>query len=145
MTKNDTAGYKRPPAQHRFPPGTSGNPAGRPKGRRSFLAELADELHEIVDGEITKQKKIIRALVEDAIRGEARALALLLSLVARTSSAPEPEPDDGPEDKAIAESFAKSRKSVAKREIGNVPPKHSPEIRKATKSHGSPDEGVETS
>ena len=63
------------PENYPFPPGTSGNTAGRPKGRRSFLAELADELHETVDGERTRQRRIIRALAEDAIEAEPRAWA----------------------------------------------------------------------
>ena len=46
-TRNDV-GYGRPPIEHQFKPGRSGNPFGRPKGARRFTADLLDELGEIV-------------------------------------------------------------------------------------------------
>jgi hypothetical protein len=39
MTKTEITGEKQRPA-HLFAPGTSGNPAGRPKGARSKFSEL---------------------------------------------------------------------------------------------------------
>jgi hypothetical protein len=50
----DAVGYKRPPREHQFRPGQSGNPSGRPKGARNFKSELREELGELVtirDGE----------------------------------------------------------------------------------------------
>jgi hypothetical protein len=38
-------GYRRPPREHRFPPGKSGNPRGRPKKSRNFKTEVADVLN----------------------------------------------------------------------------------------------------
>jgi hypothetical protein len=117
---SDRTGYKRPPVEHQFAPGTSGNPAGRPKGRRNFLAELADELSEPVDGPNggpTKQRAIIKNLVDNAIHGDARAIGALLALAGRTSTVPEPESeDDGPEDRAIAESFSRSHDETGEAE-----------------------------
>ena len=45
---NYEVGYAKPPKQHRFKPGQSGNPAGRPRGSRNklgeeFLDDLIDE------------------------------------------------------------------------------------------------------
>lgn len=37
-------GYGRPPEQHRFKRGQSGNPRGRPKGARGFKTMLEEEL-----------------------------------------------------------------------------------------------------
>lgn len=67
--KNREVGYKRPPAQTRWKPGQSGNPAGRPKSLtfseacRKLLAEIEDE---------TTQETVADALARVAIR-EARA------------------------------------------------------------------------
>jgi hypothetical protein len=60
----DPVGYKRPPREHQFRPGRSGNPSGRPKGARNFKSELREELSELItvrDGEreiqVSKQSR----------------------------------------------------------------------------------------
>jgi hypothetical protein len=77
---NYRVGYGRPPTEHQFRPGQSGNPAGRPKGARSFKSDLRDELSELVsisDGtstvEMTKQRAIIKTLLRMAIAGDPEA------------------------------------------------------------------------
>ena len=69
-------GYGHPPVEHRFQPGKSGNPTGRPKGARRFIADLLDELAEIVavnNGDqkraLTKQRAIVSVLVCKALEG----------------------------------------------------------------------------
>jgi Family of unknown function (DUF5681) len=67
VTQNEEAdpvGYKRPPREHQFRPGRSGNPSGRPKGARNFKSELREELSELItvrDGEreiqVSKQSR----------------------------------------------------------------------------------------
>lgn len=80
-------GYKNPPVERRFKPGQSGNPAGRPKGRRNF-ATLARRL---LDGDIEvsiagKKRKMSRiealliGLLNKAIAGDLKALPLALQL-----------------------------------------------------------------
>jgi len=41
-------GYKKPPKQHQFQPGQSGNPKGRPKGTKNLATDLAEELAETI-------------------------------------------------------------------------------------------------
>jgi len=85
MASDYDIGRGKPPPQHRFKPGQSGNPRGRPKGARGFKTELKDALNAPVQvtegGSITKmstQSAAIKRLVERALKGDPRALEKLL-------------------------------------------------------------------
>ena len=91
-----SVGYGRPPQQTRFQPGRSGNPKGRPKGSRSVGAILQDIIRQkIAVTESGKTRRMstlevmFRRLVNDALRSDARAMKLLLSLVDRYGDSPE--------------------------------------------------------
>ena len=80
-------GYCKPPEETRFKPGRSGNPKGRPKGTKNLKADLIEELDERIlvrEGEktklVSKQRAAIKALVVQALRGNVRANALLVSM-----------------------------------------------------------------
>ena len=84
-----TVGYGHPPETHRFAPGQSGNPRGRPKGATSRRpAQPPDRLMQIVLDEASRQisvregdrtvtlsmaQAIIRRLFVDAAKGAFRA------------------------------------------------------------------------
>jgi hypothetical protein len=89
-------GYRRPPKATQFTAGKSGNPKGRPKGSRSVGAVLQDIIRQkIAVTESGKTRRIpalevmLRRLVNDAMRSDARAMKLLLSLVDRYGDSPE--------------------------------------------------------
>ena len=109
MTEDrNRVGYGRPPAHSRFRPGASGNPSGRPKGAKSFTTDLRDELAELVelhDGAktitVSKQRVVVKHLVEAAMKGDPRATAIIVGFCARASTDSEAHQSDGPEDVEI--------------------------------------------
>ena len=83
-------GYKKPPKKHQFPPGTSGNPKGKPKGCRNFSTDMKDTLKELVSvtkggkrTTVSTQHAALLRLREKALSGNARALDRIIEL-ART-------------------------------------------------------------
>jgi hypothetical protein len=115
QTKADSVGYKRPPKEHQFRPGQSGNPGGRPKGARSFKSDLRDELSELInfqDGDnqhtISRQRALIKRLVASAIAGEQRAVATLLGICARTFA--DADEEESSEDCELVEALAERQK-----------------------------------
>ena len=80
MTDDYDVGYGKPPKDSQFKKGQSGNPSGRPKATHNFKTDLKEELQErvrITEGgkveEISKQRAVIKRMVEQALQGNARA------------------------------------------------------------------------
>ena len=82
-TRNDV-GYGRPPIEHQFKPGRSGNPSGRPKDARRFTSDLLDELGEIVADHQRRPK----ARCDEATRDRRACWSARLSRATRTRSRP---------------------------------------------------------
>jgi hypothetical protein len=84
-----TVGYGKPPAHTRYQPGCSGNPAGGRKRKQRRLQEdldriFAEKITVIEDGKrrrISKGEASIRRLLADALRGDKKALAMVVSLM----------------------------------------------------------------
>lgn len=75
---SELVGYCRPPVEHRFKPGTSGNPRGRPRGRslRSRLRELlGKKIHGFAAAEL-----IAARLIQESLNGDIRAMRVLLDV-----------------------------------------------------------------
>ncbi len=94
--KSYTIGYKKPPTTTQFPPGQSGNPKGRPKGTKNLQTDLQEEFQEDIQiyagGKttvISKQRALIKRLMEKGLKGEDRATEILLKWYAATSRADE--------------------------------------------------------
>jgi hypothetical protein len=85
---DDAVGYKRPPSEHQFRPGESGNPAGRPKRRPTFSSVLLAELAASMPGNQhartgSKLEALVRKLVNSAIAGNGRAQQLVVTVLTR--------------------------------------------------------------
>ena len=71
-------GHCDPPKEHRFKPGQSGNPVGRPKGSVSFVRLIREELER--DGE-DAARELIRTAIDKAKEGSWRHLKELIDRV----------------------------------------------------------------
>ena len=91
-------GYAKPPMQHRFKPGQSGNSKGRPRGARgvaTLVNEALDETIHVNSGgrprEMKKREALLAAMIAKAIKGDVRAASLVVKLM----ETHDPEPADG--------------------------------------------------
>lgn len=79
-------GYGRPPRQHQFKPGQSGNPKGRPKGARSekdIINGLLSRKISIQERGLTRQITVMegtyRAITQNALKGDLKAASFLVN------------------------------------------------------------------
>lgn len=99
--RNYEVGYGKPPAEHRFKKGQSGNSRGRPKGQKSQINLSEERLKDIIVGEAYRNIKlvengkpitlsvaeaIIRSMAVNAVKGEARAQKMFTHLLTETEN-----------------------------------------------------------
>lgn len=108
-------GYRKPPKQHQFKKGESGNPRGRKPRTKNASTLLQIELDKFVvvrDGgterKITKREALITSLVNDAITNKPRARTELLKLL-DVSPPPEPFVANDDDDAALDEFLERMR------------------------------------
>lgn len=82
-----SVGYGKPPEAYRFKPGQSGNPSGRPKGKKNeatLTRELLDKKISVHERGKTKRIPILAALLrrilEDALKGNIKSANFLFGL-----------------------------------------------------------------
>lgn len=117
--EEEKVGYRKPPAKTRFKPGQSGNLNGRPKVSVNLKTDLRSELSEkirIREGErslkVSKQRAMLKALVAKALKGDARAANVVLTLVGKLfepEAVAERVPALTADDQAILERFLARR------------------------------------
>jgi hypothetical protein len=89
---DDDVGYGRPPKEHRWKPGQSGNPKGWRKGVRNFQSDLEDLLNSRVTvtengrrRKVPVQRAALLRLGEKALKGDGRSIEKLLDLALNLS------------------------------------------------------------
>jgi hypothetical protein len=88
MTNDEEAGYGNPPKDHRFTPGKSGNPRGRPKGARNMRTDLAKMMKRKVTvrengrpRRISRQEAMLLSLYDKALHGDVRAVMSIINMM----------------------------------------------------------------
>ena len=107
-------GYGRPPLEHRFKPGRSGNPKGRPRDAKNEETILTNLLNRKIDireagrlRKITVLEAMLLKFAEEALKGDAKAATFLLNRYRP------PESDEGSsgelsrEDQEILDAFTR--------------------------------------
>ena len=94
-------GYGKPPRDTRFKRGQSGNPRGRPPGAKNLSTLLNEALDELVvvtenggRNRISKRRAAFKQLVNDAAKGEWRALKLLVDILQDIERRTEPQTEE---------------------------------------------------
>jgi hypothetical protein len=113
-------GYGKPPQATRFKKGQSGNPKGRPKGTRNLATDLHEELNEKItvrEGTatraISKQRAMVKSMMNAALKGDMRAAGQITALIDRYMDKVERETAEqilGAEDEAILARFQARRR-----------------------------------
>lgn len=119
MSDEYSVGHGKPPLETRFRPGRSGNPGGRPRGKRNLKTDLDEELQQLVsigddehNEKISKQRLIVKKLVDLAISGDARAMNAIIILCMRHDEVTTQEHDTlAPSDVQIVRAVKKRSRS----------------------------------
>jgi Family of unknown function (DUF5681) len=120
-SQNSAVGYGRPPGASRFKPGTSGNPKGRPKGRKNLKTLIREAMTAsilIQEGQKTRRvsriEGVMLRLLQSGLKGNEKSamtvlkMAQLLGLLQDSSESSEIALSSEDE-RILGELFARSR------------------------------------
>jgi hypothetical protein len=122
-TSDAEIGHGKPPREHQFKQGKSGNPRGRPKGAKSETTILQGLLNRKIeireagrDRKITVLEAILLRFAEDALKGNTKTAAFLLDRYASTQTG-EPESSElSPSDRDVLDDFVRRFQSQRRAE-----------------------------
>ena len=131
ILNDESVGYRKPPARTRFQKGQSGNPTGRRNGTKNLKTDLAEELQEAVtvrEGEratkISKQRAIVKTLVNKTLKGDNTAARALLNQINKLFSQQDAVDDVDEsldaDDVEVLEAFEKRALARLEAEAGGV-------------------------
>lgn len=110
---DDDVGYGKPPRAHQFKPGQSGNPKGRPKGKKNEATMLDELLFQKIkiresgrERRITVFEAMLRRFAEDSLKGNIKAATFLFSRYGATSSAETEQSELSDDDQAVLKAYA---------------------------------------
>ena len=111
--ENTHAGYGKPPREHQFKAGKSGNPKGRPKGAKNESTILRDILTRKIDNrsggrtrKISLLEAILLRIADNSLKGDIKSAAFILNRYAAMVSGELPPQDLGDDDREVLEAFA---------------------------------------
>jgi hypothetical protein len=106
-------GYSKPPPEHRFKPGRSGNPKGRPKGAKNESTILRDILTRKIANrsggrvrKISVLEGIHLRIADDALKGNTKSATFILNRYAALVSGELQPQDLSIDDREVLEAFA---------------------------------------
>lgn len=112
--EDDAVGYGKPPRAHQFKPGQSGNPKGRPKGRKNEATMLDELLFQRIpvrqggrDLRMTVIEAIFRRLAEDSLKGNIKAAGFLFNRLSAISSEQPQQADLADDDQEVLQAYLK--------------------------------------
>jgi Family of unknown function (DUF5681) len=111
-------GYGKPPREHRFKPGKSGNPKGRPKGAKNESTILHEILTRKIENrsggrvrKISVLEGILLRIADDSLKGNIKSATLILNRYAALVSGELQPQDLGEDDQEVLEAFVRRRKA----------------------------------
>jgi hypothetical protein len=127
-----SVGYCSPPPHTQFKAGQSGNPKGRRKGQRNIRTVVNDALNQrikIREGDrsrsVTKLDAVIMTMVNAALKGDAKALASLITvmrsvgMIAEVPEVADAQPFTADDDAVLADFLRRQTPGSQQTEVKN--------------------------